>query len=550
MKKSTSRSTSRIALILIALIVIGFGLGWGGTKLIQKVKAPSDGEYDITVCATTDVHGCYFDKDFDGVTKMTSLGNVSTYLKELRGTGVNPVLIDVGDNLQGTNAAYYYNYVATEVPHVYTLMQHYLKYDALVVGNHDVETGHPVYDRLYKEAGIPMLAANAVYSEGKNAGKPYFDEYTIIKRGKIKIAIIGMTNANIKGWLTEPTWKGIDFLQLTSMAQEVVDKVNTKEKPHITIVAVHSGRGAEEYDLEDEALRLAETLHGVNLVLCGHDHHEDIINANNPSGNILLVDSGCKARFVSRTDLKVKIKDGKAESVTPVAELVKMDNYEADPEFVEKFAPYYDTVLNFASKPICTISEDIDFCLPLEGPNAYVSLIHKAQLDATGADISFAAPLTWEGGVKAGSICWNDISKLYRFENTLTKTELTGKQIKNYLEYSYDGIINKSIREYNFDTADGINYTVDLRKGKGERISITGLCDGRPFSEDATYSVALTSYRFSGGGHLLEEGAGVDPKQLKDLGDLKDIRSIICDYMLESTDGYKPICSNNWTIKK
>ena len=107
-----------IVAIFIALFGIGFGIGCL-ISLISSKGSLADGEYKVTVCATTDVHGAFFDSSYvDNMANKTSLANVSSYLKELRGSGVNPILIDVGDNLQGDNAAYYYNYVATEEAHL------------------------------------------------------------------------------------------------------------------------------------------------------------------------------------------------------------------------------------------------------------------------------------------------------------------------------------------------------------------------------------------------------------------------------------------------
>ena len=110
------KNVMNIAAILIALFGIGFGIGCLISVLSSRGSL-SDGDYRVTVCATTDVHGAYFDSTYvDDQANRTSLANVASFLKELRGSGVDPVLIDVGDNLQGDNAAYYFNYVeSTEI---------------------------------------------------------------------------------------------------------------------------------------------------------------------------------------------------------------------------------------------------------------------------------------------------------------------------------------------------------------------------------------------------------------------------------------------------
>ena len=149
-------------LICAALAAAGFGIARlfnGGGKL-------RDGEHKVVICATTDVHGAYFDSTYNGQRNRTSLANVAGYVRQLRESGVKPVLIDVGDLLQGDLAAYYYNYVNTKDEHAAISIAKYLDYDALVVGNHDIEAGHSNYDRMLKAFPKKYLAANAAANAG------------------------------------------------------------------------------------------------------------------------------------------------------------------------------------------------------------------------------------------------------------------------------------------------------------------------------------------------------------------------------------------------
>ena len=69
-------------------------------------------------------------------------------------------------------------------------------------------------------------------------------------------------------------------------------------------------------------------------------------------------------------------------------------------------------------------------------------------------------------------------------------------------------------RSYNFDSAGGLIYEVDVTKPNGERVNIKSLADGTPFDLSASYNVAMTSYRASGGGNIMREGAGVDTDRI------------------------------------
>ena len=557
------RNVLNIAAIVIALFGVGFGIGCL-ISLLSSKGSLADGEYRVTVCSTTDVHGAYFDSAYvDNLAAKTSLANVSSYLKEIRGEGVQPVLIDVGDNLQGDNAAYYFNYVATDVPHVYPRIAAYLGYDAIVVGNHDIETGHDVYDRVASELTMPYLAANAAFDrdengradmdenpDGKTVSDSYFVPYCVVDRGGVKVAIVGMTNGNIKSWLADDIWRGMDFQIISEMVQPVIDRMIEKEKPQLVVLAVHSGTGAEQPNRENEAQYLAATLRGVDIVLNGHDHRplaRDVENVN--GGSVVLIDAGTKAVVVGQADFTLTVKNGKVVSKSVDYKLVPMEKYPVDPDYVAAFKEDFNAVKSFAQRPIGQLSENIFLADALDGPSTYINLVQTVQLASSGADISFAAPLTSSGVVPKGVIEFQDLVSIYKFENQLYVVEMTGKQIKDYLEYSYKNWVNKSGPSYNWDSADGIRYEVSRKAPDGERVKILSMNDGTPFDLDKTYKVAMTSYRASGGGDLVREGAGIDPASLVVVRKMKDIRSLIGDYIAAQKE-IVPTVATNWKFVK
>ena len=557
------KNVLNIAAIVIALFGVGFGIGCL-ISLLSSKGSLADGEYRVTVCSTTDVHGAYFDSAYvDNLAAKTSLANVSSYLKEIRGEGVQPVLIDVGDNLQGDNAAYYFNYVATDVPHVYPRIAAYLGYDAIVVGNHDIETGHDVYDRVARELTMPYLAANAAFDrdengradmdenpDGKTVSDSYFVPYCVVDRGGVKVAIVGMTNGNIKSWLADDIWRGMDFQIISEMVQPVIDRMIEKEKPQLVVLAVHSGTGAEQPNRENEAQYLAATLRGVDIVLNGHDHRpvaREVENVN--GGSVVLIDAGTKAVVVGQSDFTLTVKNGKVVSKSVDYKLVPMEKYPVDPDYVAAFKEDFNAVKAFAQRPIGQLSENIFLADALDGPSTYINLVQTVQLASSGADISFAAPLTSSGVVPKGVIEFQDLVSIYKFENQLYVVEMTGKQIKDYLEYSYKNWVNKSGPSYNWDSADGIRYEVSRKAPDGERVKILSMNDGTPFDLDKTYKVAMTSYRASGGGDLVREGAGIDPASLVVVRKMKDIRSLIGDYIAAQKE-IVPTVATNWKFVK
>lgn len=235
--------------------------------------------------------------------------------------------------------------------------------------------------------------------------------------------------------------------------------------------------------------------------------------------------------------------------------------------------PQYETVQKFVSKKIGTFTESISTHPAFFGPSAFIDLIHTLQLDITGADISFAAPLSFDSEIKKGDVFVSDMFNLYKYENMLYVMTLSGKEIKDFLEMSYYMWTNRmkspedhllwfkekrresaedrsSFQNYsfNFDSASGIIYTVDVTKPQGEKITITSMADGSPFRMDKIYKVALNSYRGNGGGELLTKGAGIPQEKLKDriiFSTDKDLRFYLMNY-IEEKGTMDPKALNQW----
>ena len=192
-----------------------------------------------------------------------------------------------------------------------------------------------------------------------------------------------------------------------------------------------------------------------------------------------------------------------------------------------------DSIKSYVERQIGTFlvsirSRDVFF-----GSAPFVDYIHQLQLEESHADISLTAPLVFDTEIKAGPVYMNDMFKLYRFENQIYTLRMTGREVRQLLELSYDQWVNtmKSPDDhimlfapqtpgdnqqvkfknytFNFDSAAGIDYEVDVTKPDGQKVNIKQFSDGRKFDENAWYLVAMNSYQGNGGGELLTRGAGI-----------------------------------------
>ena len=523
-------------------------------------RGPKDGEYTLTVLSTNDVHGTWFDSTYVDSRIRPSLMAVNHYVDSVRTAdgAENVLLIDAGDCLQGDNAPYYYNYIDTITPHLFPRLMAYMKYDAVAVGNHDIETGHPVYDRVaadLKKNGVDFLAANAIRNDN---GNPYFKPYKVVKRAGLKVAILGYTNANMKAWLQEEIWSGMHFEPIVKVIQADVDRIRAKERPDVMVVVMHSGTGDGDGSmLESEGLDAFHLVKGVDWVLASHDHRP-YVETTDSCG---FLNSGSHARNVAEGKMHLTVKGRKVVAKTYEAGLIPVKAEMADPVMRAQFQPEYEAVKAFTLKEVGVLNADLWTRDAYRGMSDYMNLIHTLSLGCKPAEISFGAPLTFNGRVASGILKYNDLFTIYPYENQLFVVKMTGDEIKRYLEASYDKWINTIAkvddtllkikneddprtqsqrwsfvnRSYNFDSAAGINYTVDVTKPFGERISVSGMANGEAFDPQREYNVAMTSYRASGGGGLMKE-IGIDTDKIDErvVARYPEIRNMLYDYLMEN----------------
>jgi len=592
----------RIALVLCILMV--------SFSAFAQME-PAQKSIALTFIETSDIHGAIYPYDFVNAKPLaTSLAQVASLIAEERAANPNVVLLDNGDSLQGQPTVYYYNFEKIAGPHIWSQAVNFLGYDVVSVGNHDIEAGHNVYDKLYEEIQAPVVCANAVTPDGST----YFKPYTIIEKAGVKIAVLGLTSPKIPDWLPPQFWTGMEFEDMVESAKKWVKVIQETEKPDILVGLFHAGVDytygnvtADTKFNENASQLVAERVPGFDLVFVGHDHsgwdgmgwdpvNKKKVEVKDPNGKTVYIYGALNAaRKVPVVNMFLDWNDTtKSWEKRVRGGLVDISQYKSDPDFMAKFQDGFDGIKAWVDRPIGKMDGVITTRDSMFGDSAFVDLIHRIQLDLSRdpslglkpADISFAAPLSADAKIPTsadGTLYVRDMFNLYVYENFLYTMTMTGKQVKDFLEYSYkfwfdtmpnDGnhIINfqkdkegklvldnrtnmplTATRYYNYDSAAGINYFVDISKPAGERVVITSMSDGRAFNPDETYTVAINSYRGSGGGGHLTAGAGIDPMVVRTMklvngATTKDLRF----FLLKWFEGQKETVTvgpiGNWEV--
>lgn len=526
---------SFIAVITGCLLVLGTS---SANAMTTKEKT-----IDLKFIETSDVHGSFFPYDFiNRKPKAGSLARVATYVNQLRSQhGENVILLDNGDILQGQPVNYYSNYVDTTSANIAAQVVNYLRYDAQTIGNHDVETGHRVYDKWVSATHCPILGANVIDTK---TNKPYLKPYTILKRGGARIAIIGLLTPAIPNWLGENLWSGLRFEEMVSSARQWMRVVKEQEKADIVIGLFHSGKDGgitTPHYKEDAALAVAREVPGFDVVFFGHDHTRYADAVTNSEGKLVAcLDPANNAMSVAQADLQLVKKKGRWCVKESQWKLVDVADLPVDNDFVDHFSAFNETVKAYANRVIGTFENTISTRDSYFGNSAFNDLILNLELSITKADVAFNAPVSFDVAIKKGPVRVADMFNLYKYENQLFVMRLTGKEIRKALEMSYDLWVNTMTSpddhlllldsqtrgdqqrlgfknfSFNFDSAAGIDYEVDVTKPNGQKLKVLKMSNGEPFDENKYYKVAVNSYRANGGGELLTRGAGIAKDDLDD----------------------------------
>lgn len=571
------RLTCLSCYVILLLAVVQFGC--------KQITRPE--KVVIKIIETTDVHGAIFPYDLiSDQTTEHSLAQVYTYVEQQRNqTNQEVILLDNGDILQGDPLIYYYNFENPKEPHIVSQVMNFMKYDAATVGNHDIEPGPEVYNRIVEEFNFPFMAANAV---NQSDGKPYFEPYSIIEKQGIRVAVLGLITPAIPKWLPEQTWRGIEFQDMIEAAKYWVKLIQENEKPDLLIGLFHAGVDFT-YANQDETTRfnenasllVADQVPGFDVIFVGHDHRGWNKRINDLyDGSVLILGALNGARNIAVANITFTLdKETNRYKKEITGELVDSQPFVPHQKFLSIFQPAFDKASNYVSRPIGELSTTLSSRPVFFGDAAFTDLIHEVQLDITGADISFTSSNSFDLEIQSGQIYVRDIFKFHRYENLLYTMSLTGQEIKDFLEFSSGLWFNQMASSsdqmllfkkddegavqmrknntaslqnpfWNLDAAEGIIYTVDVSEPVGKRISISKLLDGKPFDLEKTYKVAINSYRGNGGGDHLTLGSGIASDELVkriQFSTEKDLRWHMIGW-IEKKGSISPKANHNWKL--
>lgn len=466
---------------------------------------------------TTDIHGhiLSYDYKFDKETDH-GLDRIATLIDSFRTNHKYVILLENGDLFQGSPLSdYYFNHQNTTMNPIIDVVNS-LGYEAMTVGNHEIEYGPEIYDELEATCNFPWLSANALTT----GDSTYFEPYIITERNGITIGILGLTTPAIPVWLNKDKYPDITWEDMKYAAARYVPIL----RPQVDILVglFHSGlkveKGAEQTKRkglppENDSAVVGAVVEGFDIIMSGHSHElfppKKIVleKSNSP----IYINPGFHSYHLGVVEVIIEHSKNGNKIIKRSAWNIPVDQIEPNEKIVELMQPSHIELQNFLNKGIVHVTDKISTENAYFEDNIITELINKAQLDYTGADISFAPCFNPKLNIENRDFLVKDAYIVYPYENTLFLIELTGADVIKFLEKSaeffqiVDGEVTKSstISGYNYDMAEGISYKIDPTRTIGNRI-IDPTFKNKPLQLNKTYRVAINSFRFNGGGGLLE----------------------------------------------
>ncbi|WP_346871067.1 bifunctional metallophosphatase/5'-nucleotidase [Clostridium sp. UBA5119] len=506
----------------------------------------------ITILATTDIHGNILGYNYDNGESFNDSGmnRIYSYIKQVKSENLNTLVVDNGDIIQGnTLTDEMYNNKKDENHPVISAMN-FMGYDAMVLGNHEFNFGLDLIKSLEKQSNFPFLSANVEYRE---SGEDFVKTHTIINCGGVRVGIIGLTTPNVPRWVGNLV-KDLNFYDLGETAYRYVSEI--RGKVDIIMVMAHASMVSEhdkknERDAAEKILRLCPE---IDVLVVGHFH----ITVKEKRGKMLIGGATDSGQEVIRFDLTL---DNNNHVIDGQVKVVSMKEYYPSEELSELpvIKKAHETTMDFVTEVIGEATEDfqpkdeINF-IP-EGrlrDTPLIEFINKVQLINSGADITSTSLIRDDSNIKKGVITYGHIFNIYKFTTFLYVVEVTGKELKNYMEWAASaynqwkpGDISISftmdIPGYQHEFFAGLNYKVDISKPIGHRI-VDLIFKGELVKENQVLKLATSDYCYFANlkGRKLAKNNYIWKSS-------NTIRDMIVEY-IKNQGIISPQVDNNWEI--
>ncbi len=395
------------------------------TESVAQTETADDNSRHVVILATSDMHANVWGYAYEdnAETKNNGMARLYTYIQKMREENPDLILVDAGDDIQGTIMSDDIYNKSPDEPHPVMAAMNAMKYDAMTVGNHEFNWGIPSMMKILGQAEFPILAANVTDKDGNYLTG---SGWIIIDRGGVKVAVIGVCTPDVPIW--DGGKEGISEYVFEPASAGVARAIREiGGQADLIMVCAHMGMAAE-FDEEggsDSAKKILEDNPEVDILQVAHMH----ITVNEKEGDVLIGAVRNAGVEICRFDI---IFDADGNITNSSVEIVPMEDVE--PSEVIRELPVvreaHEKTLRFIQgmtdegsdekHPLGTTTakfqpEDEIRGLP-EGKlrdTAVIDFINKVQLDAAGADVSSCSLFKTTSDLPEGDIFYSNVFDIY-----------------------------------------------------------------------------------------------------------------------------------------
>ncbi|EON70334.1 bifunctional metallophosphatase/5'-nucleotidase [Lysinibacillus sphaericus] len=470
----------------------------------------------LQLLVTSDIHGYLMPTTYRRTLEPLGLVKLASIIEELRGQTPS-LLIDNGDLIQGSPLASYYHANHSHRPNPIIEIANFLNYDVAIFGNHEFNYGLPFLKKAVTQSQFPWLSGNIFHEDGTAFTQPY-----IVKElDGIRIGIIGVTTHFVPVWEESAHIEDLDFHDAFESAKRWITHIRQHEQVDVVVLCYHggfshdlsSGELLEPNTGENQGYLMCKELE-CDIVITGHQHREIATKAFAKS----IVQPGTKGNCLAAITIELDIENGQIINKHHEATLHYVEeDTPACPQVISLLEAIHQQTENWLDEPLGTIEGNMLFENAFHVrvyKHPYIEFIQNVQMAMTNTSISCTALFHDGPGGFPKDVTRRHIVTNYIFPNTLKVLRVKGKQIVQALEQnaSYfslkdgDLTISKSFlypkaQPYNYDMWEGINYTLDIRRPIGERVTEVTF-QGEPLNLQASYDVVMNNYRATGAGNF------------------------------------------------
>ena len=454
----------------------------------NEVETDSTKPFTISILQTTDVHcqihphdELFWENGKMVFRKTGGYAQLATYLKKERKDKAHTFLIDTGDMFQGSELS-----VKTIGKAMIPILNH-LDYDLYLPGNWEVIYGKKNMQTLLGSLHAPKVCANMYHDLGDGKkGELIFPPYHIWTVEGVKIGFIGYTDPLVPIRQSPNYSKGIIYTKPEENLAHYVDVLRNQEQCAYVLIVAHLGLS------QQISLANMPECEGVNYILGGDTHER--VRTPIVCKYAKVVEPGAFGTFVGK--LNLTIENGKVTQDT--YELIELDADKLKPDTAmeallksneQPFETEINKIVGYSTLPLYryfVVENTIDTMV--------LNALHwqMASIDIVLSNgFRFCPPRTTPD--KTGNIPITNgyIFDMLPVDSTVRTAEVTGKQIKDWLEKELNNVFAKNAAERFGGWVikfQGLEVSFEAFAEKGKRVK-TATVKGVPLDELKIYSI-------------------------------------------------------------